>query len=170
MGDNPDFKHSIPNAWMAATPGHPFFLVHMEAVDRRVREGSVAGITPELITGPVSLREAIFSYEDVKQRNGMSIDSKLDTVKKGSPFASAKATDHEVVLFPSEIIYPYSWGPDGKPVRSVCWVLKNSFDPDKCKEKLEVEKKGSISITYWSHTHTKTGQNTKNIQHVGRSE
>ena len=165
MGDNPDFKHSIPNAWMAATPGHPFFLVHMEAVDRRVREGNVAGVLPELITGPVSLREAIASYEAGKAKDGLSLDPKVNSMKH-SPFADAISADHQVVLLPSEIIYPYSWGPDGKSVRNECWVLKNSFDPEKCKEKLEVQKKGSISITYWSHTHSVDGKNTDNIKYI----
>lgn len=166
MGDNPDFEHSIPNAWMAATPGHPLFLVHLEAIDRQVRGGKTAGLLPESLTGPVALREAIVNYEIGRVRHGLSIDPKVDAVKKNSPFADADYGDHRVILLPSEIIYPYSWGPEGEPVRDKCWVLKDGFDPDACKTRLKVGEKKSISITYWSHTHSPDGANAENMKHI----
>lgn len=166
MGDNPDFEHSIPNAWMAATPGHPLYLVHTEAIDRKVREGKAAGLLPESLTGPVALREAIVNYEIGRVRHGLAVDEKVETVRKHSPFADAEHRDHRVVLLPSEVVYPYSWGADGESTRDVCWVLKDGFDPDKCKKRLEVERKKSVSITYWSHTHSPDGANAENMKHI----
>ena len=168
MGDDPEFEHSIPNAWMASTPGHPFFLVHIEGVNQRVKKGKIKGLLPEAVTGPITLRDAIVDYEVGKVKHGNSISEKVEEVKKLGPFPEPDPRDHQVVLLPSEIVYPYSWGSDGKPVRNVCWVLKNSFNPEECKRQLEVGRKESISITYWSHTHTRTGQNTKSMKHVDK--
>lgn len=48
-------------------------------------------------------------------------------------------------------------------MRPLCSVEAKTFDAKACQEKLEVAKKGSISITYWSHTHSGTNDHAKNI-------
>jgi hypothetical protein len=160
MGTDPDFEHSIPNAWMAASPGHPFFLVLAEMVMKRFRQmqnKEDIGTTPESITGPIVLRMAIQEYQ------------KNDPVPEHTgeiEFRGKQSHGHEVILLPSHVVYPYSWGPGGESVRDICWVLSDGYDADKCKNQLEVGANGSIAITYWSHTHSPDGHNEENMKHI----
>lgn len=153
MGNNPEFEHSIPNAWMASPPAHPFFLVLPATVDKRVQDGKVNGAPPEYFTGPVALRESIATYEMSKITKGNDLGEDIRRVRQWFSFPNNQTFDHQVVLLPSGLIYPYSWGGDGKLYEDLCWVLKDTYDADQCKAVLEVEKKGSVCITYWSHNH-----------------
>lgn len=173
MGNNPGFEHSIPNAWMASTPSHPFFLQPAINVDKYMQNvGFGEGhdfVLPESLTGPVALREAIMDYEVNRVKHGNRLDDGTANVVQTGPFAGRQETPHEVILLPREIIYPYSWGEDGEDVRDVCWVLRARFDPEECKRRLRVEAEGSISITYWSHTHLPTEDNKENIKFITKS-
>jgi hypothetical protein len=76
--------HSIPNAWMASTPGHPFWLLTISSAMETMgadEEGKVTedahigwlkkiGFThghqhggPEALTGPVALRNQVLVYQ-----------------------------------------------------------------------------------------------------------
>src|SRR5271170_3183399 len=57
MGHDGGFIHSIPNAWMASTPFHPFFMLPLEVVPNP----NVA--TVEEVTGPVALRAQLQRYD-----------------------------------------------------------------------------------------------------------
>jgi hypothetical protein len=152
MGDIPEFEHSIPNAWMVSTPAHPFFLVLPNTINQRVQEETVDNILVESLTGPVALRESVVEYETRKIRNGDSLGAEYDEIAQKVPFTRDQKLDHQVVKLPSEMIYPYSWGADGEKYRDLCWVLTKTYDAEACKEALEVKRKGSVSITYWSHS------------------
>ena len=170
MGDNPGFEHSIPNAWMASNPGHPFFLQPVLNVYEYMQKTGFGDghefVGPESLTGPVALREAIMMYEVNLVKHGNQLDGGTANLVETGPYAGEPETSHEVILLPREIIYPYSWGGDGEDVRDFCWVLRASFDSEACKRRLQVEVKGSISITYWSHTHSPTGENKNNIKFI----
>ncbi|KJZ76631.1 hypothetical protein HIM_03967 [Hirsutella minnesotensis 3608] len=169
MGIDPSFAHSIPNAWMASTPGHPFFLSFLQSLTENVKKLKRKwGKMPEAehVTGPAALREAIIRYESDKVRFGYGLGEQVsDMVRKG-PFAKAAIREHQVLLLPNHFIYPYSWGSDGINVRQTCWVLSKTFDAEKCKAAVEVERMKSISITYWSHTHTPSGHDNANMKHL----
>lgn len=167
MGTDPSFEHSIPNAWMAASPGHPFFLVIMNEVKQRYKmienKWRWTRVKPaETITGPVALRAAITEYQADKEAMKDAVREHATSVE----FKGERSKDDEVVLLPSHVIYPYSWGSDGEHVRNVCWVVSNSFNAKVCKKRLAVEKDGSIAITYWSHTHSPSGHNEGNMKHI----
>ncbi len=167
MDSDANFEHSIPNAWMASSPGHPFFLVLPAHVDRRVRE-STSDDDPEHLTGPVALRDAIARYEKEKVRDGDELGVEIRGIRERYPLEPSRHADHQVVLLPGDVIYPYSWWRDGEPYRDICWVLKDAFNASLCKEKLEVERKESACITYWSHSHSPQGTNEENIKHIYR--
>ncbi|GFZ52381.1 hypothetical protein JCM24511_10154 [Saitozyma sp. JCM 24511] len=166
MGDHPDFEHSIPNAWMASPPGNPAVLILPEMVDRRVRDGEVPG-SAEYLTGPVALRDSLIEYERRKITRGNGLGDSIAKIQTGVPFPnnnhnSSEIVDHQVILLPSELIYPNSWS-DGA-YTDVCFVFKDTYNAELCKSALEVAKKGSVYITYWSHTHGPGGE--QNMEHI----
>ncbi|KAG6031840.1 hypothetical protein E4U41_007413 [Claviceps citrina] len=169
MGNKPEFDHAIPNAWMAATPGHPLFLSAVrrliDAYNSSKSEGTDIG-NPEDATGPIALRESITQYVADLVRHGPTLDEKVASLAAAGPFAHDQSENHQVLLLPSHFVYPYSWAYGGEHVRNICWVLQDSFDADKCKAKLKTEQAGSISITYWSHTHTPSGHDEGHMQHI----
>lgn len=169
MGNDPKFEHSIPNAWMASTPGHPFFLAFIQFFNNKVDElKHKRKKLPEAehVTGPAALYAAINQYEVDQTRPGNRVNDDVAKMVREGPFAHLSDRAHQVLLLPSHYIYPYSWGPDGSKVRKTCWVLSRWFNADMCKKRLEVERKKSISITYWSHTHTPSGHNKGNMKHL----
>ncbi|OBT52268.1 hypothetical protein VE04_07264 [Pseudogymnoascus sp. 24MN13] len=147
IGSNESFENSIPNAWMASSLGHPFFL--MPALSVRTREW----------TGPVALYKAILEF------NTSGLSQEAAALAAVGPFTSqAEKTKQEIVLLPSHWLYAYDWRE--KELRSICSVEAETFDAKACQEWLEVNKKGSISITYWSHTHDNKNSHAKNIGNV----
>ena len=134
MGQDLGFKHSIPNAWMAATPGHPLFLLPLQNAYRTVmkrRSSLYRMLHPwpgaEALTGPIMLQRSIAAY-------------------------SAGDDDSErVVLLPNKYIYPYDWKHD-KQYWHDCSAQSAQFNSTACKKLLDVEGKESIAITYWSHS------------------
>ncbi|PHH89809.1 hypothetical protein CDD83_5215 [Cordyceps sp. RAO-2017] len=171
MGDDPSFEHSIPNAWMASTPGHPFFLVYLQTFVERAKpmadkKRTSAWAAAEHVTGPVVLRQAIAEYEAAKVRAGNSLSGEVVSMAHDLPFATTQMKDHQVVLLPSQYIYPFNWNADNKKVRVVCWVQDGRYNPDECKKALDVGRKKSISITYWSHTHKKSGLDEDKMKRI----
>jgi hypothetical protein len=129
-----------------------FFLVLPDTVNKRVRDKKIDFGDVEGLTGPVALRESLVEYETRKIKKGDSLGAETDRFAQGVPFTHYRKLDHQVVKLPSEMIYPYSWGADGEIYRDVFWVLMSNYSAEACKEALQVEKKGSVSITYWSHS------------------
>ncbi|KAG6012558.1 hypothetical protein E4U54_007455 [Claviceps lovelessii] len=169
MGTRPDFEHSIPNAWMAATPGHPLFLQSTQHVVDLHNESVAAGKSigsAEGATGPISLRDAIVIYEENKVRGGLTLSETVQHLISVGPFAHDKVDNHQVLLLPSHFIYPYSWSYGGENARKECWVRDNGFDAEACKAKLKTKESGSICITYWSHTHSGPGHDQEAIDHI----
>ncbi|KAG5973291.1 hypothetical protein E4U55_000600 [Claviceps digitariae] len=170
MGTRPDFSDSIPNAWMAASPGHPVFmkLVHhiMELVNNTINDQDDKKPSAELVTGPVALREGLVKYEEEKILKGPSLSEEPKQFTSNGPFAHDQAEDHQVLLLPGHLVYPYSWAYGGEDFRDDCWLLRQSFDADTCKAKLKVQQTGSICITYWSHTHMGSGHSEANMKNI----
>lgn len=169
MGNDPDFEHSIPNAWMASTPGHRFFLAalqdSMDLYNQTTREGPEFP-DPESVTGPVALRDALARYESNRVLHGPGISDAVAGLARGGPFPRTPTEESRVLLLPSHALYAYSWGGDGEDVRDMCWVVNDGFDAGRCKDRLDTRGRGSISITYWSHTHSPTGHDEENMKHI----
>ncbi|KFY85219.1 hypothetical protein V500_08611 [Pseudogymnoascus sp. VKM F-4518 (FW-2643)] len=165
MGTDESFENSIPNAWMASSPGHPFFLMPPLSVRTRIAKSKsfiywlFHKISAEDWTGPAALYNAILDF------NTKGLSKEAAALAAVGPFASlAKKTKPEIVLLPSHWIYPYDW--TVKEPRSLCSAEAKTFNAKACKERLEVDKKGGISITYWSHTHSGKNGNSKNIDNI----
>ena len=135
MGQDSGFRHSIPNAWMAATPGHSLFLLPLENAyrvftKRRSRLYRLFHPWPgaEALTGPVMLKQSIADYTTANSDN-----------------------DGRIVILPGKYIYPYDWK-HGKQYWEQCSAQSAHFNNTECKNLMDVKGKGSIAITYWSHS------------------
>lgn len=165
MGLDQAFKHSIPNAWMGSTPGHPFWLLVIEAVVEadRARNGSFAW--PEDLTGPTRLFDLVNDYIASDEYK----DDKLDMTVKNNPtllrtFGVQTGLPHRLELLPGYKVYPFSWGKDGNFVREFCEVNKEHFNPARCKALLGTDHWPSYTITYWSHSWDVQGHNHHNVE------
>lgn len=150
MGSDSTFDHNIPNAWMAASSRHPFFLfpVHfaqaeIEKSRRILHKWWYDYPSAEQLTGPIALRKNIRQYE------------------------SCGDAANRVILLPEDMIYPFDWN-TGEKVRSLCSAEKDTFNETQCKDMLSVDPKGSISITYWTHTHRGKGPDVENIERISQ--
>jgi hypothetical protein len=154
---------------MASSPGHPFFLMPPLSVQTKVEDSKsflywvFHRVSAENWTGPAALFDAIRDFT----KNGLS--KKAAALAAAGPFAQLpKETKQEIVLLPEHWVYPYNWRSD--EMRPLCSVELKTFDPKACQAKLEVAEKGSISITYWSHTHSGTSDHAKNIDRISHRD
>lgn len=150
MGSDPAFDHSIPNAWMAASAGHPFFLfpvssarAEMQKSRRILHSWWYDYPSAEQLTGPIALRKNVEQYE------------------------SCGDAANTIIVLPDSMVYPFNWNNE-ENVRSVCSAEKETFNETQCKDVLGVDLKGSISITYWSHTHRGKGPDMENIERISQ--
>ncbi|KAL1897801.1 hypothetical protein Cpir12675_002144 [Ceratocystis pirilliformis] len=172
MGTDKQFEHSIPNAWMASTPSHPFFLIPLESVLNRFNRAENWTDLPEDVTGPVALRQAILKYRKhyAWQNSPEALEQHMERHILAGPYKKSPDLEHTVQLLHHNVIYPFSWGPDNYDVSKTCWVLQDTYNSENCKKALQVESKGSVSITYWSHTHSPTGHNEENIKFITKED
>ncbi|KAK5995099.1 hypothetical protein PT974_03492 [Cladobotryum mycophilum] len=133
---------------MAASPGHPFFLLPIESARAEIQKSRrlfhslwYEYPSAEQLTGPIALRQSIFRYNSYR-----------DVVDK-------------VDLLPSHLIYPFNWNTD-ENIRSICSAEQDTFNESHCKKMLKVHERASISITYWSHTHRGKGPDVENIARI----
>ncbi|KAL6796466.1 glycosyltransferase family 32 protein [Trichoderma sp. SZMC 28012] len=152
MGSDQTFDHHLPNAWMAASVRHPFFLLPLEFAKAEIQKSKrilhqlwYDYPSAEQLTGPIALAKNIRRY----QICGDTLDS--------------------IILLPDGLIYPFNWN-EGQEIRSICSAEKDSFNESSCKETLGVGVKGSISITYWSHTHRGKGSDDENIDRISQDK
>jgi hypothetical protein len=153
MEVNKTFNVSIPNAWMASPPGHPFFLSMLYWTHIKLSKGG-ANLTPEALTGPEALYNGINEY-----RKDAYHATLLDPLYQGKLLfsGSSPSAGHEVVILPSRYIYPYSWA--YMDFVDICSAQRMLFNPVTCKDRINVDGLQSYAITYWSHTWTKWGSN-----------
>jgi inositol phosphorylceramide mannosyltransferase catalytic subunit len=168
MGTNETFKQSIPNAWMAGSPRHPFFLLHLKWGEEFILHTTGTDIYPEKITGPEALWNNIPKYAD-PMFHGPELQH--DHLKGGTLYPKemevpGPEVGHKVVVLPFYYIYPYSHERDGEAFRKYCWASKPGFNPERCKELISVEHWPSYTITYWSHTWSEVGHDEENLKSV----
>ncbi|KAK9371933.1 nucleotide-diphospho-sugar transferase [Lipomyces chichibuensis] len=165
MGTDDNFAHSIPNAWMASTPGHPFFLLSLEGVIEKLQEGDPEKVKAEALTGPIALRRRINLYHE-KYAHSDELDQKLSTSPMANVFKPHDRMKHAVEVLPFSNVYPYSWSRDGDAFRSVCSVNSPEYDRERCKLVIAADHWGSYFITYWSHSWSANGHNSNNLKNI----
>lgn len=141
-GNLTGWPHSLPNAFMASVPGHPFWRFAMEKVNQKwnekldqvsrnlsravnltdpvFRRTLLRTLGPEYITGPGLLRDALLDY--------VSHDP-------------SRATG--IVLLGPELIYGYNWQ-ENHELDETCSAQRNGFNRTRCVESVAV---GSTSPT-----------------------
>ena len=169
MGTDNAKKHSIPNAWMASTPSHPFWLLPLNLVASGTKP---YGDWPEAVTGPDALFYLVSDYMKEYSKNDVA-EAKLDEYLRNSemsePYlrsldkrglrAEVEAPKHQLRLLDNHAIFPYWWGQ--RELEMVCRAGVEGFDPETCKDVLDVQVLGTWSITYWSHSWKKEGGHDK---------
>lgn len=146
MGPNPDLEHSIPNAWFASVPGHPFWLQLLYQINRDglafISWGTPADEwpKPEWLTGPIALKRA---WDSAAKK------------PEGQPMLDRSAQGHCAQVLPQHYIFPYNWNQtelqppacramqDGKPTNRTLCVMHY---PE------------AYTITYWTHSWECTGK------------
>jgi len=165
MGKDPKFGNSIPNAWMASSPGHPFFWLTLSYVSENSQHwrGSV-----EALTGPIALHKQVNIYQ---QTDTTALSRAVQKSPLGAAYDATTSQliskEHKVILLNETLIYPYSWYKDGRPFKYICEFNEFGFDPLKCQEMLKTKEHGSYTITYWSHSWTRTGHHDSHLQNAG---
>ncbi|KAI9190827.1 nucleotide-diphospho-sugar transferase, partial [Polychytrium aggregatum] len=128
LGKDMDFKHSIPNAWMASAPGHPFWMV----VINEIMKGRKRGVwVAEEATGPIMLRTAWMIY---------------------SNYTSGET--EQLVTLASEYIFPYNWS-NSTDLIEICSAQRSTINENECKRLLRAQGRPGqkpYAITYWSHS------------------
>ena len=138
---------------MASSPRHPFFMLPLKSAQAEVKK-SKAFLhqlwywvpSAEEVTGPIALRKSILRWK-----------------------SSLKDLWAEIVLLPPDLIYPFSWKTPGMS-GYICSTMSDKFDEVKCKARLQLDKKGSLTLTFWSHTHEGSTSNTKNIEYISHDK
>ncbi|EXJ79109.1 hypothetical protein A1O3_08610 [Capronia epimyces CBS 606.96] len=167
MGTDTSFSNSIPNAWMASTPGHPFFLLVIESVVKGIIDGSSAGQSPEQVTGPVQLFDMVNQYMALDSPyEGEKLDKHVAKNPSAKQFTPRRGLGHSIEVLPFNYIFPYSWQRDGEAFREVCWATKTTFDAERCKLVLGTDHWPSYAITYWSHTWSGEGHDAGNMHQL----
>jgi hypothetical protein len=169
MGSDFNYEHSIPNAWMASTPFHPFFLLPVEAIAQRVNDPG-SGDSVETLTGPIALRDQINWYES-HHDNGKTLIPYLRTTDMDKYFYDSHDLIHSITLLAPEVIYPFSWTMSNEnPLKQICSVKEDVYDSERCKDELGVRENGGYCITYWTHTWASDGHNEGNLAAVAEGK
>ena len=164
MGMDDDFINSIPNAWLASTAGHPFWLLPLQAAEDLA---TLDRMEPERMTGPIALRDQtinyIENYEGGDGDGGIKMDERY--AKSGwrhlyrpSHLKGVARIPQSLVILPHYEVFPFSWQRDGDPFKDVCTASSQNFDAERCKALTGSDHWGSHSITYWSHSWGMNGE------------
>ena len=158
MGTDEGDGHSIPNAWMGSTPGHPFWTLPLESVEKNIGSGAA----PEYLTGPPALYDRVKDYkDDYDHGRGDKMDDHYSSSGWRNLYPPSrdhrKLPPQSLVVLPFWEVYPYSWARDGEAFRQLCWVTQGTFNAATCKQVLGLDHWGSHSITYWSHSWSTEG-------------
>jgi len=149
MGLEDSNSASLPNAWFASSPGHPFWLLPLEYA--KDNAGTIEN--PEALTGPGALFRIVGEYND-KYSNGWDLEHHYAQSgwRDTFPRSVRKPASQTLTILPFWEIYPYSWERDGAAYREYCWTRMEKFDETMCKLLLGTDHWGSHTITYWSHS------------------
>ena len=151
---NPADPHSgLPNAWMASSPGHPFWILPLESIEENMSKNTM----PEFLTGPDALFEVVRTYENkYAYENNSTLDKHCEHSvwsrihNRALPRKQELLPPQSLELLPNWEVFPYSWGE--KAFIEVCGPGNPKFDAETCKDVLGVDQKGSHSISYFSHS------------------
>lgn len=151
MGPDPEFEHAVPNAMMAAKPGHLLWLLAIAVAIERARDsGSPAEMLrrgPERVTGPVVLKDTIDFYlrsteAEVRERARWVIEQ---VSAAGMPPRLAG----NVELLAPDLWYPVDWNnPFHEAFRATLMAKRIVLDGKQTARLFP----NAYMVTYWSHS------------------
>lgn len=151
MGLDDNSRPSLPNAWFASTPGHPFWVLPLEFAESNINEIDNA----EGLSGPGALFDVVKEYNDNYTGDDMDYHYAQGGWRHLFPQPVqilSDPIDHTLTTLPHWEIYPYSWLPLESPYQPFCWTRAELFNEEMCKLLLGTADRGSHTITYWSHS------------------
>lgn len=152
MHPDKNFHSGLPNAWMASTPAHPFWTLPLEYVSAHSSDSK----TPEFLTGPDALFEIVKVYKkQYASKSGAELDehhkqSSWSKIHDSDPNAMPPSSPQSLEVLSPLWVFPFNWA--NVPLRPACWAGGKKFDAETCKDLLDVERKGSYSISYFGHS------------------
>ena len=124
LGVNSPPEHSVPNSFMASTPGHPFWMFCLAKM-LSVHLSREAGSYVERMTGPIMLKQALDEYNVQRDNNGAGAG---------------------VVVLPQPLLYPIVWSDPATHHADCSWGAAN-FSSKACHSHFE----DAYAVTYWAH-------------------
>ncbi|KXS09870.1 glycosyltransferase family 32 protein [Gonapodya prolifera JEL478] len=151
MGNDEDFGHGLPNAWMASTPGHPLWLFVLKRIFD-VEVSKLALVRPEEQTGPMALFNAVQDFKAWSRSPSPSTSISIG----GRTFPLPSPGQHVLQILPTPIVYPLDWRaffdhPDDKGI-AACHAKYDGFNETMCNERLKLSESDAFVMTYWSAT------------------
>ena len=145
MGTNSDWGHSVPNAWMASSGGHPLWLMTLEETRKRFDE--IHGGAEDL-TGPVSLKRQMERYfnEYLDDRKKIYVWAKRMGIT--NMVYTEYDIHHSCKVIGDDFIYPFNWADKTTDRNKYCNFRSDDFSEAKCKEVVH----GAYAVTFWSHS------------------
>lgn len=128
LSDQHDWEQNIPNAWLASSPGHPFWMFCLMEIAKGASwvqcdgDDCTKDYIIERTTGPWMLWRSVRYFQN---------------------YADAK--DGTLTVLEPGAVYPLSWN---APYPDVC--LEHESSERACYEHFSAS--GSFAITYWSHS------------------
>ena len=125
MTDDTESELSIPNAFLASVPGHPFWMFVIKRILQNFASDTIAKDDAHRISGPIVLRQAMLEYQNTSSTGNLTI-------------------------LPPHTVYgvDYNWRGNStmQHIFSACHAASNDFNATKCKAFFP----DSYAITYWS--------------------
>ena len=136
MGTDLSFSESLPNAFLASVPRHPFWLYVLLEIQERTSSwlsGRGNWLKVEEATGPAMLK-AVLDRE---------------YPQLGCTYRANKS--HSIFVLGPQYIFPFDWHDLTSPARPFCLVeYHETFDPKECKKHFP----DAYAVSYWSHSWT----------------
>lgn len=144
MGGDPDFEHAVPNAIMASSPRHPFWLLVIAHIAEAARQNESA-LRPEYMTGPVILKRSV----DFLRNHSDQAKDVIREMARLLPTHLQPRDATDVHLLPSCHWYPLDWSDKIHQAFRQELIASGAY-PDVTQGR-ELFPKAQM-VTYWSHS------------------
>jgi inositol phosphorylceramide mannosyltransferase catalytic subunit len=147
MGDDDGFLHSIPNAVMASSARHPFWLY----VFHQLMSPQSTRTNPEDLTGSIVLKSAADAY--LNGADAHDVGRAIESIKQLlPPELHPQAGANPISIIPSNVFFPVNWA---NPVHEK-FFRKRIIDEGNLLSKEQVKSlfPNSTLVTYWAHSWT----------------
>ncbi|KAL8277997.1 hypothetical protein RQP46_009629 [Phenoliferia psychrophenolica] len=136
-----DGPHGIPNAWMAASPHHPFFIFMMGEMESSTKSDKEVDHPGR--TGSAALHRALHAYRSTYKEGTLLVHALVSNTSPSSALlrqiALSHSLIHDITVLPPRDIFPYNWHHPVPACEAMADSTIRHFDPELCKEELGVD-------------------------------